>query len=336
MRKIQLPFVEPMYSTYHWMASSGIPAKQNETSDNWFYNNTVEWKCTRKFLQGLTTPEITLHKGNIKSMPSLLERAGISTRFVRDCALDLIKTMLEDGYYVAFSCVDDYYIEGKSWYQERHFDHDGLIVGYDDDNRTLAIAAYDQRWIFTVFNTPQDGFMKGLKASCERSSYGSIYAVKAKDEAQELDLMMIYNAVKEYLSSNIEEYPLTDMEPVNGIAVYDYISMYLDKLADGSVPYESKDKRIFRFIWEHKKCMLGRLRAIEEKCRWGNLFSTVYSEVVVLADKMRFIYSKFVIRYSIKDLENIQICLMKMKELEYKLLNMFVGKLSGEITPQND
>lgn len=335
MGKVQLPYIEPMYSTYHWMANSGIPAKQNATSDNWFYNNTVEWRCTRKFLQGFTTPEMSLHTGNIWSMP-FLEKSGINTRFARRCALDLIKTMLDDGYYVAFSGVDDYYVKGKSWYQEQHFKHDGLIVGYDDDDETLAIAAYDQRWIFTVFNTPQECFMEGLQTLCEKSSYGGIHAVRAKDEVQELDLKKIFEALREYLSSDIEKYPLTDTGIANGIVVYDYISMYLDKLADGSIPHERRDRRIFRLIWEHKKCMLGRIRAVEEKCQWDSSLSAAYNEVVTLAEKMRFIYSKFVIKYSSKDLENIQICLMKIKELEIKLLNVFADKLLSELDDEKD
>lgn len=330
MGRVLLPYVEPMYSTYHWMASSGIPAKQNGTSDNWFYNNTVEWKCTRKFLQGFTSPEMSLHTGSIWSMP-FLDKFGINTRFVRRCALELIKTMLDDGYYVAFSGVDDFYVKGKSWYREQHFNHDGLIIGYDDDNGTLAIAAYDQRWIFTVFNTPQECFMEGLQALCEKSSYGGIHAVKAKNEVQELNLRAIYEAVKGYLSSDIESYPLTDAGNANGIIVYDYICMYLDKLADGSIPYERRDRRIFRLIWEHKKCMLGRIRAVEEQCKWDASLSADYNEVVALADKIRFIYSKFVIKYSSKDLENIQVCLMKMKKRESWLLDMFADKLLTEL-----
>ncbi len=178
--------------------------------------------------------------------------------------------------------------------------------------------------------------MEGLQALCEKSSYGEIHAVRAKDEAQELDLKTIYEAVKGYMSSNIETYPLTDTGTANGIVVYDYICMYLDKLADGSIPHERRDRRIFRLIWEHKKCMLGRIRAVEEKCKWDSSLSTAYNEVVALADKMRFIYSKFVIKYSGKDLENIQICLMKMKELEIKLLKSFSDRLSTEINKEND
>ena len=178
--------------------------------------------------------------------------------------------------------------------------------------------------------------MEGLQALCEKSSYGGIHAVKAKDEVQELDLKTIYEAVKGYMSSNIETYPLTDTGTANGIVVYDYICMYLDKLADGSIPHERRDRRIFRLIWEHKKCMLGRIRAVEEKCHWDDSLSTAYNEVVALGDKMRFIYSKFVIKYSSKDLENIQICLMRMKELEIQLLNVFAEKLLTELDDEKD
>ena len=58
----------------------------------------------------------------------------------------LIRSLIDNGYYVAFGGVDDYYMEGKSWYQEKHFDHDGLIVGYDQNDKTYTIYAYDQNW----------------------------------------------------------------------------------------------------------------------------------------------------------------------------------------------
>ena len=331
MGKVLLPYVEPMYSTYHYLANSGIPAKENATSDNWFYNNTVDWKCSRKFLHGFTTPEMCLHTGSIWSVP-FLEKSGITTRFVRRCAVELIKTMLDDGYYVAFSGVDDYYVKGKSWYQEQHFNHDGLIVGYDDENETFAIAAYDQRWIFTVFNTPQKCFVQGLNVLCDKSSYGGIYAVKAKNDVQDLNLSVIYQELNKYLSSDIDLFPLTDPRGVTGIAVYDFICMYLDKLSDGSIPHERRDRRIFRLIWEHKKCMLGRIKAVENQCKWDRSISDSYADVVTLSDKVRFIYSKFVIKFSSKDLENIQQSLLKMKKLEICLLGSFIDRLNKEIS----
>lgn len=331
MRKVLLPYVEPMYSTYQYLASLGIAAKQNSTSDNWYYNNTVDWQCLREFLHGFTGLEMGLQTERIVNIP-FLDISSVSNRFIRYCVLDVIKTMLDDGYYVVFTGVDDFYIKGKSWYNEKHFYHDGLIIGYDNEENTLTIVAYDQRWIFTVFDTPESCFVEGLQTVCEKSLYGNICAVKVKEDIHKLDLVNIYEDLKKYLSSDIYTYPLQECGAAKGIVVYDFICMYLDKLADGSISHERRDRRVFRMIWEHKKCMLGRIKAIEEQYKWDNSLSTAYDEVVTLSDKIRFIYSKFVLKYSNKDLENIQINLMRMKELEQHLLNRFTDLLAKELT----
>lgn len=330
MGKVMLPYVEPMYSTYHWLANAGIPAKQNDTSDNWYYNNTVEWRCTRKFLQGFTTPEMSLSCGSVWNMP-FLDKTGVNTRFARRCALDIIRTMLDDGFYVAFSGVDDYYIKGKSWYKEQHFNHDGLILGYDDEKETFSIAAYDQRWIFTVFETPQACFVEAMTTMCDKGTYGALHALKVKSDVQELNLEAICNELKKYLTSDIKKYPLDNPDVAWGIVVYDYICMYLDKLADGSIPHERRDRRVLRLIWEHKKCMLGRIKAVENHCGWDDSLSKKYEEIVKLSDKARFIYSKFVIKHSNTNLEKIQVILMKMKKLELDLLTKFLSKIEGEL-----
>lgn len=330
MARVQLPYVEPIYSTYHWMSNAGIPVKQNPTSDNWFYNNTVDWECTREFLHGYGSPKISIQAGSIWDV-HLINESGINIRFTQSCAIELIKDIIDEGYYVVFNGIDDYYIKGKSWYKEHHFYHDGLIIGYDDEKETLIIAAYDQRWIFSVFDTPQKGFMRGLKASCDNAFYGSIHAVKANDIVQELDLTQIYESIKKYLSSEINSYSLNDLGKVNGIVIYDFICMYLDKLLDGSISYERRDRRVFRMIWEHKKCMLSRIKAVEDKCGWGDGLSREYTKVVYISDQIRFIYSKFAIKFSENNVENIQSRLMNIKRLEQDLLSRFECKLDREL-----
>ena len=235
--------------------------------------------------------------------------------------------MLDDGFYVAFSGVDDYYIKGKSWYKEQHFNHDGLILGYDDEKETFSIAAYDQRWIFTVFETPQACFVEAMTTMCDKGTYGALHALKVKSDVQELNLEAICNDLKKYLTSNIAKYPLDNPDVAWGIVVYDYICMYLDKLADGSISHERRDRRVFRLIWEHKKCMLGRIKAVENHCGWDDSLSKKYEEVVKLSDKARFIYSKFVIKYSNTNLEKIQLLLIKMKRLELALLGEFLNMM---------
>ena len=132
----------------------------------------------------------------------------------------------------------------------------------------------------------------------------------------------------------IDEYTLNSPDAAWGIVVYDYICMYLDKLADGSIPHERRDRRVFRLIWEHKKCMHGRIKAVEKQYGWDNELSSGYEEVVKLSDKARFIYSKFVIKYSNMHLERIQVLLMQMKSLEVQILGKLLKSFEGELNAQ--
>ena len=330
MSRVVLPYVEPLYSTYHFLASPSIAAKQNNTSDNWYYNNTVEWRCAKWFLGSYTGLEMTITDGDVHNIP-IIDRTRINIRFAGRCVIDIIKNIINEGFYVTFNDIDTYYIKGKCWYKEQHKNHEGMIIGYDDENNTFIMAGYNQRWIYTVFETPQECFVEAMNSSCEQGVYGWLYAIRAKNEIYELNTRDIYNNLKKYLSSDINRYPLNTNGIACGIVVYDFICIYLDKLMSGSIPHDRRDRREFRMVWEHKKCMLGRIKAVENLYGWDNELSSAYEEIVKMADKMRFIYSKFVLKYSSNNLEKIQILLMRMKEMEIELLGNFLNKLEGEL-----
>ena len=82
-------------------------------------------------------------------------------RFLQEHVHELICKLIDNGYYVNFDGVDDYYLENKSWYQRRHFCHDGLIYGYDEAQKTYDVYAYDSNWSYRGFKICQDSFVKG-------------------------------------------------------------------------------------------------------------------------------------------------------------------------------
>ena len=53
-----------------------------------------------------------------------------------------------------------------------------------------------------------------------------------------------------------------------------------------------------------------------------------------LSDQARFIYSKFVLKYSSTNLERIQVILMQMKKLESELLGEFLKGLEQELATE--
>ena len=140
MRKIkELPLVDPIYSTYHHAPGSAI-IKDNPSIRNFYLNQVMNIRCTRKFLSGFTTPEINIIQVNVGDNP-YLDRKWMSMQYLGSAIHSVIRNMIDAGYYVCFTGIDDYYVKGKSWYKERHFNHDGCICGY-------TIIAIVIGWLF--------------------------------------------------------------------------------------------------------------------------------------------------------------------------------------------
>lgn len=329
-KKIDLPLVEPIYSTYHYQGTGSAVLGANLSVQNWYYNQATILTCTRKFLNGYTSPEISVLDSIWKKNP-YLEKKGFSMRFLDGHIHYVIKRLLDEGYYVFFRGVDDYYVEGKSWYHEIHFDHDGCICGYDRENKTYCIYAYDQNWIYRKFWTTQKSFEAGRKALCKQGAYGAICGIKPKEEQVVFSPETALLKIAEHLDSTMEKYPEDGEGLVQGIVVHDYISKYVGKLFDGSTPYEKMDRRVFRMIWEHKKVMLRRIELIEDALHLDNSVSEMYRSVVHEADNCRMLYAAHHMRKRNSVLPVIREKLLSLKDCEQKLLETLLQKSKGSV-----
>ncbi len=325
MRKIkELPLVEPIYSTYHHAPGSAV-IKDNPSIRNFYLNQVMNLRCTRRFLSGFTTPLINIIQVNVDDNP-YLEKKRMSMQDLEGALHPVIRNMIDAGYYVCFTGVDDYYVKGKSWYRERHFNHDGCICGYNQEDKTYCIYAYDSNWIYQKFWTPQAAFETGRRAMSKRRVVGTICGVKPKMDIVEFRPQLVLDKMKEYLDSSIKKYPKSGEGEVHGAAVHDYIAMYVDKLYDGSIPYERMDRRVFRLIWEHKKAMLERIEKMEVTLGLNSRTSTAYKKIVAEADKMRMLYASHHMRRRDSVLPIIHDKLIAVKKRERELLRNFIRK----------
>ena len=261
-----------------------------------------------------------------------LERQWFTLQFLEGYAHHVIRRFLDAGYYVCFLRVDDYYVKGKSWYHRRHFDHDGCICGYDQENKTYCLYAYDENWIYQKFWTPQKAFDAGMKARIKKGIYdGRICGIKPTEDRVAFSHETALEKIAEYLDSDMDKYPATSNGSVFGIVVHDYIAMYLDKLYDGSVPYEKMDRRVFRMIWEHKKVMLERIKLIEDTLPLDHSLSDAYASVVREADSCRMLYAAHHMKQRNSLLPMIQKKLLSLKEKEKEILeNLLEATKGGE------
>jgi len=328
-KTVELPLLEPLYSTYQNQAPTTAIIVDNPSIRNWYLNQIFILSCNRKFLNGFSTPDVGIVDSYIWNCP-FLEKKTFDMRFLKGYTHYVIKNLLDEGYYVYYKGVDDYYIEGKSWYHEKHFPHDGCICGYNQENKTYLLYSYDKNWIYRPFWTSQKSFNDGMKAIFKQDIYDSIIVgLKSKSDYIAFSSEIALRKIEEYLDSSLEKYPESIDGRVFGIAVHDYIVKYLGKLYDGSIPYEKMDRRIFRLVWEHKKVMQTRIKMIEEQLSLDNEISSSYFSAIKEADNARMLYASHHMRRRDSLLPVISKKITFIKECESALLNALLEKAKG-------
>lgn len=330
MKKFELPYEEPLFCTYHWMSGAGIPAKQNPTSDIWYYNNTVDWRCCTSFVDDTASELfINLACGSAWTIP-FLRIETIPFSFIKCNPIGVIKDILGNGYYINYSGVDEYYVKGLSPYMNHHYFHDGLILGYDDEIDTFTLAAYNDSKRFGKFITPQSDFKRGIDSLYENEVAGGLYAVKADNIPQVLNIPFIVALLKNYLNSDTSLQPPEQTDAVGGVKVYDYYCIFLEKIRNGRSDYISEGSCAMKFAFEHKRCMHNRIKAIEENLNFNSSISGAYAEVVALAENAQLAYTMYKLRHSENTLEQIKSILIKMKKLEIHILQRLILEIDNK------
>ncbi len=330
-KRVELPLAEPLYKTHNNQGPGTAIAVNNPTIRNWYLNEVMNLSCYRKFLSGYTSPIISIVNGSWVANP-YFEKNKVSSEFAKGYINPIIREMIDNGVYVAFGGVDDYYVKGKSWYKERHFSHDGLICGYDQEEKTYCICAYDSSWVYRKFWTPQKCFNAGRLAMRKQGKYCEIWGLRVKDDIIEFSPKIVYSNLKKYLDSNREKYPfIEDESKVYGIVVHEFIAEYVSKLYNGDIPYERMDRRVFRMIWEHKKVMLERIMLVEKTLEYDNSISERYKHIVSEADTMRMLYASHHLKRRDSVLPIIKEKLLALMENERELLELLLEKMEKEI-----
>lgn len=327
-KKVELPVSEPVYSTYQYQGSMAGLLRCNPSLRNWYLNHALMLRCNRKFLTGYTTPEVDVVNSSWKNAPEVTEKR-YSSEHLDGHIHYAVRSLLNDGYYVYYTGLDDFYIPGKSWYHEQHFYHDGLICGYDQTDKTYSLYAYDSSWLYRVFQTPQSAFNRARAKSAENGHFYVICGMKPSRTENVVEPECIYKNLLEYLDASPEKYPVTEDGPcvrLGGTRLYRDVRRQAVRRQH---PYERMDRRVFRMLWEHKKVMLERLTAAEHALGLRPAVSTKYSEIVREANAMRMLYASHHMRRRDCVLPGLQKKLLRMREAEEIWLREFTEAMKG-------
>ena len=327
-KRVVLPIAEPAFCTYQSQAAGGVIQVDNPSLRNWYLNECVMLKCSKTFLDGYSSPLLQLVGSGHWEIPHM-EKATVRYSHIGKYVNYAIRNFIDKGYYVIFTGADDFYIKGKCWYKERHFNHDGLIIGYDTNKGTYILCGYDSSWIYRVFETPVKCIDRARKEEQKKGFDGLLCGLKAKPDIIKLEPYTILNKLKEYLASSIDKYPRYIGGEVFGIAVHDYLAMYIGKLEDESILHKWMDRRVFRLVWEHKKMMLDRLQAVEVYLKLDSQSSEQYKEIVKESESIHALYAIYKMRKRKRVLPMIREKILVMAREERDVLTEFVKKMEG-------
>ena len=327
---VELPISEPILTAYNYQGFDGAVIYNNPSIRNRYINDLIMIQCSTKFLSGYTTPKLNVTNSSFMFNP-YLEIKEMHMSFFNGYTNRIIHQIIDRGYYVVCWGIDDFYIEGKSWFQEKHFIHDLMIYGYDDENKTFSMLAYDKNWKFAPFKAPQKSFEKGRRSAFKQNKFGYIWAVKPLQKTVEIDPVKIHDSIARYLYHVFDDQNPAEKEWIWGIDTHIYLCMYLDKLMDGSIPYERMDSRIFRLIWEYEKLMLERIKTLEDMFDFSGMFSEDYKKIVKYADDIRMLYASYHMRRRDSILPKIKKNLENLYKEERVTLKAFNYKLGDKL-----
>lgn len=328
-KSVQHPFFVPKFACSQGHAAPLLVLQQHPTAYNQVLNQCTTLGCYRDFLHGYTSPRVWIPRAYIDSF-SCIEKYIVNHKFTHAYSGTIIKEMLEEGFYIYYNGVDDFYLPGKSFFGTRHHHHDGIICGYDDNDKTFSIAAYDMNWVFNLIRVPQESFFIGIQSALESNIFGWLTAYKCKDIEVKLDEKLILHHLIEYLNWDINAFPIDGEGRVHGTALHDYLAMYIGKLIDGSIPADKMDWRSLRPFWEHKRCMQERIEAVEKVREWDSTLSTEYAALVERTNRIRMMYAMFHKNGKFALLESIRREILVLQEDEKIILQKVIEKMEAK------
>lgn len=214
-----------------------------------------------------------------------------------DALSGLLADHLARGCYVEIH-IDEFFLPGRPCHGRVHSVHDNMIVGYDWPRGIFHLAGYATEYeLSTVaFDDVVNGFHRAPWN--ERARRYLRLLTPREPEPRPFDVAAVAGQLADYLHSRPGMTP-DEMRAARlywkarrftgrwGLDAYGAFAEYTARQVRDGKPL---DLRATRTLWEHKACMLARLRYLEaaDLFRGGRLFSAPYAPVEAAARLLRF------------------------------------------------
>ncbi|MEK4077348.1 hypothetical protein MHI01_26320 [Paenibacillus sp. FSL M7-0656] len=263
------------------------------------------------------------HNGKYPNIP-FLEYSNVNKNTINTLNKNILDIVLENidlNYYVEVG-IDEYYWSNKSSYKRRHFHHDNLIYGYNKNEKKLYYLGYNKQMIFGQYAIPFAEFVLSFTENSESTikfirnftseltSNTTRYVYHFNLEF-DLDIFILY--LEDFLKSkNSFLTHKGTRNSVFGLAVYDELLL---KFSDDIEL--SKDMRLYRIIWEHKKIMNRRIDYLKSKGYLNAEDFEDLSKKSLFLCKECLLLKNLSLKYAItNNMKTFSAILVKLKEIQ--------------------
>lgn len=337
MNNISLPIGQPEISTYNWHANLLSVLSKDERTKPWVFSNYIQIHCLDNssldtYFDYYNNPHLLperacpwLHVQNVRK--ELLSALNVNLNDF------LIESLKQDNY--VFTFADLFYIPASEHYQKKHWIHEIFISGYNSEQRTFLISDYF-RSKYSSHMVTQENVYQAL-AAVEESGWSIPFngvelwsflehAVFAFDPGR------VVKEIEDYLSGynsteNFRGY-YNPLKPYYfGINVYKKLTFYMNNLLEDS--YHFLDIRPFHLLWEHKACMLNRIRWMGENGYLSEYEDIVeeYSAVEQTHHVIRNMALKYFKTCNRSDLQKAMVCIEGVVERETQILTRLLSRI---------
>lgn len=277
MKRLQLPLnVNPPLVIYQYRAYPLSITSNYPATDTWFHSNFIHLKCNLNFIEDQVDMNIDFIAGNIYGGIPWLDYQDFEIADYADKGsyeiCNKIMSILDSGFYI-YTFVDEYYIPERIPYHKYNLTHDILIFGYDMNNKTFKVIGFNDKRDYTESEVSFENLLYALRHSERnytkliRMREGYQYSFDKNNVIDKLEDYLFsrncYGSLPRYDFDNrtehmahLDHFLLTENWSY-GLEIYKQLERFNEALSENKINF---DIRPFHCLWEHKKCMLERLK----------------------------------------------------------------------------
>lgn len=310
----------------------------------WFLSNFIQLNANKDITIAERHNVFLKFDGAVTNNAAYLNKQLISWTTFMNLGInihDYIRGHIDQGYYIQFQ-VDEYYIPTSWRYGKQHNIHDIFVYGYDNEKKLYNTLGYSRQIIFEESTCSYEQFEAGFKNNYldkkENFWADRIYFYQYNDsDSYKFNVKLVKNSLIEYLSGvnsfeTLNRFYEQDLGVVYGIDVFDKILEHiLIVKANENSQIKGReailDNRIFRFLKEHKKIMMMRIKYIHEHITDAKELLMEYKKAEILAEKAHNLAIKYSISQNTNILDMLYDYVEQLKDIDQTVLKKLILKI---------